>query len=146
MVGSFVQLNNTHRKHCCIATATIVTRTRHYVMLYVQYSAYVVSYTYVITRNTLRKTINKLFQLLEAPRFVTVCFVSIQNNDGFEHRRPNIYIISQKCPKINTDCDVQKQHSQSETTAIPIYHLSPSGMRLIKPLKQEPLCPVREVQ
>ena len=41
----------------------------------------------------------------------------------------------QKCATINTGYDIKKQHNQSEMTAIPIYHLSQSGMRLIKLLK-----------
>ena len=32
MVGSDGNLNNTHRMHCCVATATMVKRTRHYIM------------------------------------------------------------------------------------------------------------------
>jgi len=82
-------------------------------------------------------------------RFATVCLATIHNNDGFKNRRPKILNKLQnfqKCPTVNTGCDVQKQHSQSEMTAIPIYHLSQSGMRLIILLKQEPPCPVREVQ
>jgi hypothetical protein len=36
-----------------------------------------------------------------------------------------------KCTTTNTRYDVQKQYSLSAMTAIPIYHLSRSGMRLI---------------
>ena len=34
-----------------------------------------------------------------------------------------------------TGCDVKKQHSQSKMTAIPIYSLCQSGVRLIELLK-----------
>jgi len=40
-----------------------------------------------------------------------------------------------KCATINIRCNVKKQHSQMERRAIPIYHLSHSGMRLIKLLR-----------
>jgi phenylpyruvate tautomerase PptA (4-oxalocrotonate tautomerase family) len=39
------------------------------------------------------------------------------------------YKTQQKYAAINTGCDVQPQHSQSEMTAIPTYHLNKSGMR-----------------
>jgi len=45
-----------------------------------------------------------------------------------------------------TECDVQKKQSQSEMRPIPLYRLSQSGLRLIKLLKQELPCTVREVQ
>jgi hypothetical protein len=54
--------------------------------------------------------------------------------------------FKKKCASINTGCDVQKQHNQSEMRVIPDYHLSQSGIWLIKLLKQELPCPVRDVQ
>jgi hypothetical protein len=67
-----------------------------------------------------------------------VCFATIHNNGGSEKGRPKISKTCKnfhKCAPINTGCDVKKQHSQSEMKAIPIYHLSQSGIRLIKLLK-----------
>ena len=76
-----------------------------------------------------------------SPQFVMVCFSMNHNNDSFETRRPKIsknkkIYIYKKCATINTTCDVRKQHSQSEKTAILIYHPSQSGMRLIKLLNK----------
>jgi len=50
-------------------------------------------------------------------------------------KHQNNYKDFQKCTTINTGCHVKKQHGQSETRTIPIYHLSQSGIRLIKLLK-----------
>jgi len=57
--------------------------------------------------------------------------VVIHNNDGFEIRKPKI----KNCATINIGCNVKKQHSQSQRRAVPIYHLSHSGMRSIKLLR-----------
>jgi hypothetical protein len=71
-----------------------------------------------------------IYKSTGSPRFKAVCFTTIYINDGFEIRRPKEFINNfKKCANINTGYEVTKQHSQSETTAIPIYYLSRSGMR-----------------
>jgi len=55
-------------------------------------------------------------------------------------------IKNSKFATIDTGCGVKNQHSQSEMRAVPIYHLSHSGIRLIKVLKLELHCLVREGQ
>jgi len=52
----------------------------------------------------------------------------------------------QNCVFINTGWDVQKQHSESDMRVIPIYHVSQSGIRIIKLLRQELPRPATEVQ
>jgi hypothetical protein len=50
-------------------------------------------------------------------------FAKIHNNDGFENRRTKIkenYEQFYNCAKINTGCDVKKQHVQSDMKAISI--------------------------
>ena len=67
-----------------------------------------------------------------SPRFTTVCFATIHNNNRFETKGPKItenYKKILKCAIINTRYDIKKQHSQSEMTAIPIYQLSQSQVR-----------------
>ena len=70
-----------------------------------------------------------------SPQFPTVCFVTFHNNNSFHNRRPKInkkkkknYTYFKKCATVNIRCNVKKQHSQSEMTVIPIYHLSQSFM------------------
>ena len=71
--------------------------------------------------------------------FVIVCFALTHINDGFEKRRLQRLKKKtknfQKCTTINTWCDVKKQHRQSKMRAFPIYHISQSGIRLVKLLK-----------
>jgi len=59
-------------------------------------------------------------------------FVTVRNNNDFA--------------TIDTGCGVKNQHSQSEVRAVPIYHLSQSGIRLIEVLKLELHCLGREGQ
>jgi hypothetical protein len=55
-------------------------------------------------------------------------------------------IKNSKFAAIDTGCGVKNQHSQAEMRAVPIYHLSQSGIRIIKVLKLELHCLVREGQ
>ena len=55
-------------------------------------------------------------------------------------------IKNSKFATIDTGCGVKNQHIQSEMRAVAIYHLSQSGIRLIKVLKLELHCLVREGQ
>jgi len=61
--------------------------------------------------------------------------VTVHNNNSFENGRPKIYLKNtnfEKGATLNTGCGVKNQRSQSEMRAIPVYHLSQSGTRLIK--------------
>jgi len=58
---------------------------------------------------------------------------TIHNNDGFENRLEvlkKVYKNFQKCANLNTVYEVKKQHSQPKMTAIPLFHLSQSRMRI----------------
>jgi hypothetical protein len=49
--------------------------------------------------------------------------------EGQKYKKIKLF---KKGATINTGCGVKNQRSQSEMRTIPIYHLSQSGMRLIK--------------
>jgi len=63
-----------------------------------------------------------------SPRFATV-----YNNNGFETRSPNLSqnYKESKFATVDTGCGVKNQHNQSEVRAVPINHLSQSGIRII---------------
>ena len=85
---------------------------------------------------------------ISSPRYGTVYFKTSQEKWFWKQKAKNIKKTKnfQKCAPINTECDAQKQHSQSEMRVISIYRLSQSEIRLIKLLKKELPCLIRKVQ
>jgi hypothetical protein len=71
----------------------------------------------------------------------TVCFTTTKSNGGFENGKPGISENNnsfQKCATTNTGCDVKKQQSQTEMTAVravSIHRLSQSWAKLNKLLE-----------